>query len=230
MKLDNLLGQVKASFIDYPSKISTVIFLGGCNFRCGYCHNPDIVNHKGCNIKQEDFFEFLKKRKKYLDGVCISGGEPTLTKDLAPFVHDIKQLGYLVKLDTNGTNPEILRKLIQNQEVDYIAMDLKAPLRLYNDITQVKVNLEDIKESIRIILNSDVEYEFRTTIAKEILSIEEIKEIIKLIPNAKRYCIQNFKQVENILDNDQLFTPYNAEELDNIKKELQGQVKELIIR
>lgn len=226
----HILGQIKSSFIDYPANICTVIFLGGCNFNCGYCHNPDIVRKKGMKIDESDFFQFLEKRKKYLDGVCISGGEPTLYDSLYDFIQKIKALDYKVKLDTNGTNPEMIKELLDNQWVDYIAMDLKAPLRRYSEITRTSVNIDQIQESIIKIMASDIDYEFRTTIAKEILSKEDIKEILNLIPGAKRYCIQNFKKIDQIIDNESTFTSYKPNELDEMKKEFEGQVQELIIR
>ncbi|MCG8484765.1 MAG: anaerobic ribonucleoside-triphosphate reductase activating protein [Clostridia bacterium] len=230
MKSIHILGQIKSSFIDYPSNICTVIFLGGCNFNCGYCHNPDIVRRKGMSIKEEDFFKFLEKRKKYLDGVCISGGEPTLYESLCEFIQKIRSFGYKVKLDTNGTNPKVLKQLMDHNWIDYIAMDLKAPLRRYTEITGTNVNIDEIQESIEKIMVSDIDYEFRTTIAKEILSKEDINEIIKLIPNAKRYCIQNFRKVHEIIDNDRCFTPYKPDELNDMKEAFEGLVHELIIR
>ena len=122
-----ILGQIKSSFIDYPGKICTVLFTGGCNFRCGYCHNPDIVNRTVRTLDQNEILKFLDKRKKYLDGVCISGGEPTLQKELYEFIQEIKSLGYLVKLDTNGTRPEVISRLLEGKMLDYIAMDVKGP-------------------------------------------------------------------------------------------------------
>lgn len=230
MKSVPIFGQIKSSFIDYPENICTVIFLGGCNFKCGYCHNPDIVRAKSTRIEEEDFFKFLEKRKKFLDGVCISGGEPTLYDGLGDFIQKIKALGYKVKLDTNGTNPKLLKELMRHKWIDYVAMDLKAPLERYSEITGTNVNVDEIQESMIAIMTSDINYEFRTTIAKEILSKEDIHDIIKLIPDAKRYCIQNFKKIHEIIDNERTFTSYKPDELNEMKEAFKGQVKEIIIR
>ncbi len=226
----NILGQVKSSFIDYPSKICTVAFLGGCNFRCPYCHNPDIVNCIGEPIGEDEFLNFLIKRKKYLDGVCISGGEPTLSKGLLEFCQKIKECGYDVKLDTNGTNPLVLKKLIAAGLLDYIAMDIKGPLCKYEEMTKSKVNTGVILQSIDLIIHSNVPYEFRTTVAKELITENDLMQIINLIPNACRYCIQNFRNSEDLLGGDMHLTPYTPQELNKIKQQLSPFVKELIIR
>lgn len=221
---------VKSSFIDYPGKISAVIFTGGCNFRCGYCHNPELVYGNGQEINEQYIFDFLAKRKNYLDGVCISGGEPTLQKDLFKFIQVLKGKGYLVKLDTNGTHPEVISELINQKWIDYIAMDIKGSLDRYSEIVHEKVNIEKISESIDIIMNSAVDYEFRTTIHKEILNIRDLFEIVERIKGAERYSIQNIKKTGPVLMDEAAYTAFTRDELDHMKEELNDYVKELNIR
>ena len=187
-----LAGLQKTTFIDYPDKIACIIFTQGCNFRCGYCHNPELFENKEPVLSVPAFFEFLNKRKGKLDGVVITGGEPTLHKDIKEFIQQIKTLGFLVKLDTNGTRPDILQELLNENLLDYIAMDIKAPLTKYKDITQVDVDTNIIKKSIDLIMNSDVDYEFRTTVVKSQLSQEDFEIIGKTIKGAKRYYLQEF--------------------------------------
>lgn len=225
-----ILGQVKTSFIDYPGKICTVLFTGGCNFRCGYCHNPDLVKNEGEAIDQEEIFNYLSKRKKYLDAVCISGGEPTLKDDLVDFITEIKKNGFLVKIDSNGTNPEIFKKLLKEDLVDYIAMDVKAPLQRYKEVVGVNADPFMIKESIDILKNSDISYEFRTTVHKEIIKEEDLIAIGQTIQNAKRFCVQNFKKSGPLLKDDRIYTPFTQDELNEIKQKLASYVQEVIVR
>ena len=147
-------GVQKTSLVDFPEKVAAVVFTQGCNFRCGYCHNPDLLEFgQKTEWNEHSFFDFLKTRLGKLDGVVISGGEPTLQSDLHDFIEKIKQMGFAVKLDTNGTNPKIVEKLLKNNLLDYIAMDIKAPLFKYKEITGVNVNIDDIKQSISIIMS-----------------------------------------------------------------------------
>lgn len=225
-----IYGQTKTSFIDYPDKISTVLFTGGCNFRCGYCHNPELVLRTGTVLEEEGIFEFLRARKKYLDAVCISGGEPTLHEGLYDFIQKVKELKYLVKLDTNGSNSKVLRKLVEGQLIDYIAMDIKAPLARYQEIVNADADMDAIKESIDIIKDSGIDYEFRTTVHKEILEIKDLLQIVTEIGNVERYCIQNFKKTGSVLNDSDTFTPFTYEELEEIRQALKDDVHELIIR
>ncbi len=226
----NILGIEKSSFIDYPGNICTVIFTGGCNFKCSYCHNSSIVNNIGNNIDEEEIITYLKKRKKFVDALCISGGEPTLQKDLYEFICRVKKEGFLVKLDTNGTNPNLLKKLINEKLIDYVAMDIKAPLAKYLSITETYVSLENIKESINILTQNKVDYEFRTTICKELLSIEDIETIAKEIKGCKKYVLQNFRDGETVLGGQNKFTSYNIEELKEIEKTIKLLVNKVVIR
>jgi len=187
-------GFQKFSLIDYPGKISCIIFTQGCNFRCFYCHNPELVYPHlfETPLAEEEIVDFLKRRKKQLEAIVISGGEPTIQEDLVPFLKMVKTLGYAVKLDTNGSNPLVIRELVKRKLVDYIAMDIKAPLKKYQDLVKVKVNLSRIKESIEIIENSSVEYEFRTTYIPSFLTSKDLLEILSLIKNKSRFTVQEF--------------------------------------
>jgi pyruvate formate lyase activating enzyme len=218
----NIIGQEKASFIDYPDKISIVYFCSNCNMLCKYCHNYHLVKGEGRSIDHDEIFSFLKKRKKFVDAVCISGGEPTLHEGLYDFAKRVKDTGYLVKLDTNGTNPQMVKKLIDEKIVDYVAMDIKAPFHKYEIVTGTKVKMEAIKESIELLRNSDIDYEFRTTICKELLTKEDILEIAKYLKGSKRYSIQNFRDGETVLVGENKLHPYVMEKLEEIEKEIKG--------
>ncbi|MCK9575442.1 MAG: anaerobic ribonucleoside-triphosphate reductase activating protein [Clostridia bacterium] len=197
-------GYVKNSFVDYPQNISAVIFTVGCNMNCWYCHNKNLITMsekiKGQQKKlKTEIFDFLRNHRCFLDAVVISGGEPTLQNDLFEFIIAIKSMGYKVKLDTNGTNPDCIHKLIKNKLVDYIAMDIKAPLNKYNTITETNNNLKDIEKSIKLIMDSLIDYEFRTTFAPP-LTVDELVQIAQIITGANNYCIQKYRPC-NDLDN-----------------------------
>lgn len=189
-------GLEKSTLIDYPGKIAAIVFTYGCNFRCPYCHNPELVTEKfkdGVSISEEYFFDFLKNRVGKLDGVVITGGEPLIQKDLENFVKKIKDMGFLVKLDTNGSFPDKLQVLIDTGNIDYIAMDVKHPLEEYDLVSPSKNVSKEIKKSIDIIMNSGIDYEFRTTFVKQYHTMKAIEGIVKLIEGSKRYFIQNFR-------------------------------------
>ena len=191
----NIGGFVKNSFVDYPGKIACTIFTVGCNMRCWYCHNSHLFNKQTNLVSEEEIFEFLESHKGFLDGVVVSGGEPTLQPDLVEFIKKIKSMGYEVKLDTNGTNFDVLEHLINEKLVDYVAMDIKAPLQDYSKITLVKCNMENINNSIDLLLKNVVDYEFRTTFSPD-LSLDDIEKICKRISGAKNYSIQKYNIVE----------------------------------
>lgn len=205
-------GVQKTSLLDYPDKISAIVFTQGCNFRCGYCHNPVLLqkNSEKDIYNVDVFFEFLERRRGKLDGIVITGGEPTLQKDLKTFIKKIKEMDYLVKLDTNGTNPNVIEELINENLIDYIAMDIKAPLDKYSTITNSDVNTEKIQRSIKLILNSNIDYEFRTTILSSQLTINDFEKIAKMLKGAKKYYLQKFNAKNPIYDetlsNEQTFT------------------------
>ncbi|MDD4686408.1 MAG: anaerobic ribonucleoside-triphosphate reductase activating protein [Clostridia bacterium] len=187
-------GFLKQSFIDFPKTISAVIFTSGCNFNCWYCHNPQLINGN-CTYETTiaEIYDFLKSRKNFLEGVVISGGEPTLQPNLKEVIINIKNLGYKIKLDTNGSNPEILQDLLNENLLDYVAMDIKNSLKNYNKTTKTKKSFEkEIKQSIKIIMESDVDYEFRTTFAPEI-TLNDINAMALLIKEAKLFYLQKYE-------------------------------------
>ncbi|HRS23162.1 MAG TPA: anaerobic ribonucleoside-triphosphate reductase activating protein [Candidatus Woesebacteria bacterium] len=176
-------GCQQTTFLDYPGKLATTIFTVGCNFRCPFCHNRDLVLEAKEVISEEDFFEFLKKRKNILEGVVISGGEPTLQPGLDNFCSKIKQIGYLVKLDTNGSRPEVLEKLIKNHLIDFVAMDIKADRKNYEKASGVKVDLAQIEKSVEIIKKSGLDHQFRSTIVRGIHDKKVVARMKKKFPN-----------------------------------------------
>lgn len=185
-------GLQKTSLIDYPEKIAAIVFTIGCNFRCPYCHNPELVDETAKELSESDFFSFLKSRVGLLDAVTITGGEPTVHADLVSFIQKIKEFGFLVKLDSNGTNPDTLLYLIENKLVDYIAMDIKSPLEKYTATVARPTDIQKIKRSIELLLENKVPYEFRTTVVKALLTPADFHDIGSLIRGAKRYYLQKF--------------------------------------
>lgn len=187
-------GLQKTSLIDFPGKLSCVIFTQGCNFRCRFCHNETLVLPERFQptLSLEDILAFLKKRAGLLEGVVITGGEPTLHTDLIDIIKTIKDLGYAVKLDTNGTLPHRVAPLIEQKLVDYIAMDIKHELEHYDEITGVTVDTGAILESIQMIRSSGVDYEFRTTIVPAFHHDQTIKNIAQTLSGSKRYVLQEF--------------------------------------
>ncbi len=178
-------GFQKFSLLDYPGKISSIIFTRGCNFDCIYCHNRELIGQNGPLVPPGTIISFLEERRQKLDAVVISGGEPTLQPDLTEFMKKIKKLGFLVKLDTNGYKPDVLRKVLKAKAVDYIAMDVKASPSRYRLAANVCVSPEIIRESINIIKNSGIRHEFRTTVLKSLLSVRDLEEIKKLTGNSE---------------------------------------------
>jgi len=222
-----ILGIQKQSLIEYPDKISTVIFLGGCNLRCSFCYVPHLVLpeeiEKQKEISQKEIFSFLKERRNFLEAVAVSGGEPTLNRDLPDFIEKIKELGYLVELETNGTNSEMLKYLIDKKLVDYVAMDIKQRLddfKEYKEITGgvlTEEMFENIKESLKTLLSGKIDYQLRTTIMKEFYKKEDILEICKEIQGAKIYYLQNYQKNNTISGKN--FTPFEEKEIEEIVRE-----------
>ena len=192
-------GFLKQSFIDYPGLISAVIFTSGCNFNCWYCHNAQLINNNfKTDISLKQIYDILKERKDFLDGVVISGGEPTLQPDLKDVVLQLKQMNFKIKLDTNGTNPNILQELLNENLLDYVAMDIKTSLKKYNKIINAYKDFDnEIKKSIEILKNSKIEYEFRTTFSPDI-SIFDIQEVANLARGAKNFYLQKYT-AENVV-------------------------------
>src|SRR4030042_233161 len=219
-------GFQKTTFIDFPGRLAATIFLIGCNFRCPFCYSPELVLPEKIKfqprIPKKDFFQFLKERKGLIEGVVICGGEPTIHEDLPQFIEKIKDSGYLVKLDTNGSHPEMLKKLIDEKLIDYVAMDIKAPLTFskYDEATGIKTDLKKIKKSIEIIKKSGIDYEFRTTVVPTVHTKENIIQIARDIKPAKRYFLQNFRPEKTINPDFEEIKPCSKEFLAEIKKEI----------
>lgn len=225
-------GLQKSSLIDYPEKISAVIFTQGCNFKCPYCHNPELIKKKQETVKgnTEHILEFLKRRVDKLDAVVITGGEPTLQKGLPEFIKQIKDLGFLVKLDTNGTNPEILQNLLNEKLLDYVAMDIKAPIEKYSEVVKADVKAENILKSIEILKKSDLDYEFRTTVVKSQLLPKDFEEIGKLIKGCKKYYLQRFVPTKTLNKSFLKQKTYSDEEFLPIINTLKEYVKQVELR
>lgn len=195
-------GFQKTTLLDYPGHVAGIVFVGGCNLRCPYCHNSRLVRNENNPdaFSEEEVLSFLRKRTGLIDGLCISGGEPTLYTELPAFIRRVKQLGFLVKLDTNGTNPDMLRLLLQEQLLDYVAMDIKASKERYQQITGFAgISYERIQESLSLLLSSDMEYEFRTTVVRELHDADMIRDIATEIKGCKRYYLQNYKDSGDVL-------------------------------
>lgn len=219
-------GLQELSLIDYPGTASATLFIFGCNLKCPYCHNPELVDINATEKKEiriyteEEILSFLNERKDFLEGVCVTGGEPTLCKELPSFLKKIKRMGYKIKLDTNGTNPGMLSKLVEEKDVDYIAMDIKAPFEKYQKITKSKIDVNKIKESIGIIKRMDT-YEFRTTIVPD-LKKKDIMKIAELINGARAYYIQQFAPDICLNKNYCRKNPYDNEFLNDLIEEIRN--------
>ena len=218
-----IAGLQKLTLVDYPEKLACTVFLAGCNFRCPWCYNPELVLpekiKKGFKMTKKDFFDFLKFRTNLLDGVVICGGEPTLNKDLPVFCKRIKKMGYLIKLDSNGSNPEMIKDLINEKLIDYVAMDIKAPKQKYKEATGSKIDIKQIQKSIDILKEGKVNYEFRTTMIPKLLGKEDIIEIVRWIGPAKKYFLQSFQGERDTINSDfKDINPCLKEYLFDIKK------------
>ncbi len=195
----NIQGLQKTTLLDYPDKVACMIFTGGCNFRCPYCHNSELINVSGESmVDKDELFRFLNKRKGLLDGVVITGGEPLIHNDIDSFIADIKSLGYLVKLDTNGSFPERLKSLIDNNLVDYVAMDVKNCRESYAKTVGVDVDISKIEKSVEILKEGRVEYEFRTTLVNELHNEQDINSIGEWLCGAEKLYLQSFVDSDNV--------------------------------
>jgi len=185
-----IAGFTPFSTIDYEGFLSTVIYTQGCNWNCVFCHNYHLIPRKKGNFSLESTISFIEKRRLLIDGIVISGGEPTLHKDLPEFCREIKELKLLIKLDTNGTNPVLLKSLIQKGLIDYVAMDIKAPFEKYKRIIRVNFSPKEIEESIEIIKSSNIPHEFRTTVHSSLLNFKDLKDILQIIGKNHKYYLQ----------------------------------------
>ncbi|MFA5355565.1 MAG: anaerobic ribonucleoside-triphosphate reductase activating protein [Candidatus Paceibacterota bacterium] len=229
-----IAGLQKTTLIDYPGRIAATVFLSGCNFRCPFCYSAELVlpekikNHPV--LSEEYFFDFLKEKVGLLEAVVVCGGEPTLNPELPLFLKRIKDMGFMVKLDTNGSNPEMLKSLIKEGLVDYIAMDVKAPREKYIEMVKGQADLNKIEESIRILKEGKADYEFRTTVVPLVHTKEDILNIARWLKPAKRYFLQSFRGEKTI---DPAFTgvkPYPESFLLEIKREIASNFQECQIR
>jgi pyruvate formate lyase activating enzyme len=235
-------GLQKLSLIDFPGKIAATVFLIGCNFKCPFCQNPELVDSEKIKkqplISEKDFFKFLNERKDFLEGVCITGGEPTIHKDLVDFIKKIKQKGFLVKLDTNGSNPEVLKKLLKANLLDFIAMDIKTSLGKYEKVYPVKSRnagaakqlFNRVKKTIDLIKNSGIDYEFRITIVPGLVEKKDIGEIGHWLKGVKKFALQQF-QNKKVLDKKfEKIKPYSDEVLKDFQKILEEYIEKVELR
>lgn len=223
-------GIQKCSLIDFPGKISAILFTSGCNFHCPYCHNPELVNETATLIPEEEIFDFLERRKTILDAVTITGGEPTIHDDLVPFMQRIKGMGFQVKLDTNGTNPDIVAQVQNENLVDYIAMDVKAPLTSYAQTVARPVDIAVLRKSIDLLMHGKVPYEFRTTVIKSLLSFDDIYAIGNEIRGAKTHYLQKFVPTKTLNPAFLRKTTYSDSEFEDMRIIMNEFVHECIVR
>lgn len=218
------------SLNDYPGQIAATVFTSGCNFACPYCHNATLIEFDDKNV-DEQFFKYIRDREKLIKAVCITGGEPTLQTGLIDFCRKCKDFDLLVKLDTNGTDPVILKELISEQLIDYIAMDIKTTFDKYSDFGSSENQTPKIKESIKIIKNSDMDYEFRITVHPKLLSEKQAIEIAQEISPVKRLALQAYKYSEGVLDKNFCGQqPCSPEYLARIKTSMEGYIDNIKLR
>ncbi|HHW02638.1 MAG TPA: anaerobic ribonucleoside-triphosphate reductase activating protein [Thermoanaerobacterales bacterium] len=244
-----ICGFMPVSLADYPGLVAATAFVYGCNFRCPYCHNSGILGAGVLSRKNPDFAEgpvrfyrneeitgYLSSRKKLIDGLCITGGEPTLWKGLKAFAADVKALGLRVKLDTNGSRPDVLEEMIENRLVDYVAMDIKAPIPKYGQFIMDEGDIENVKRSVKILMDHSAsggnpDYEFRTTVHERILGMDDIELMGRWLSGAKRYVLQAYRYSPEVLDADFCGTkPCSPEFLEQSKALVSRYVAEILIR
>lgn len=229
-------GIQQCTLIDYPEKTACIVFTPGCNFRCGFCHNPEFVlpgriaKIKDTFIPESSFFRFLDTRKGLLDGVVISGGEPTMMPDLIRFMHEIKSRGFLVKLDTNGNKPAVIQEALSEGVVDYLAMDFKTSLEYYRLLVGPLVRPDRVAQSIRLIMESGIAYEFRSTLIKEIHSEPILEDMADTIRGAAQFFLQTFGNGTTLDPKFQTFHPFSNEEMERIADTFRGAVTHVAVR
>ncbi len=218
----NIRGLFKTSLVDYPGKVSSVIFTGGCNLRCGYCHNPDLALNSPIleRIEDSEVLAFLEKRKGLIDGVTVSGGEPAMDRGLIPFLTSVKALGLSVKLDTNGFFPRVISECIEKNLIDYSAVDVKTSPEKYPSLTGKDISFDDVLSTLNILKNSAVDFEIRTTCVPGFVTVEDITKIGEAVGPVKKYYLQQFVNINNLLDSGiKLLTPYTVDYLKELKSE-----------
>lgn len=224
---------MKLSLVDYPGQVAAAVFTIGCNFRCGYCHNPELVvpEQYTDELDEAEILKFLQSRVNKLDGVAISGGEPTLHKDLPEFIQKMKDMGLKIKLDSNGSNPDMLEKLFDRKLVDFVAMDVKGPLEKYKEIMSWEIDPAIMRRSVRLIIESGVKHEFRTTIVKSQLQPEDFHAVGKLVKGAERYALQHFRPNNCMVDTEKFKheSAYGEKDMERIRKIMLGYVKSCVI-
>jgi pyruvate formate lyase activating enzyme len=213
-------GFQKTSLLDYPDKISAIVWTVGCNFRCPFCYNKELVVGNPKLISEDDIFSFLEKRKGLLEGLVITGGEPLMQKDIVEFLTKVKKLGYLIKIDTNGMYPDMLEDLIDKKVVDYVSMDIKSPKKKYDSLAGKKVDFKKIEKSVDIIKKKVADYEFRTTFVPALLDKNDILEIGKWLKGSKKFYLQKFKNNVELIDPNLEDSKYYSDDeiLDALKK------------
>lgn len=222
-------GLMKTTLLDFPGKVACTVFTSGCNMRCPFCHNSDLLNGEYENVELEEVLHFLTKRQGVLDGVCVSGGEPLLQSDIEDFLKSIKELGYLVKLDTNGSFPSKLKSVVEKGLVDYVAMDIKnAPGKYLDTAGKVNLELAKIEESIRFLQSKQVPYEFRTTVVRELHTKEDMQEIAEWIQGDSKYYLQQFVDSESVLTIG--YHSYTKEEMEDLAKIVRVNVPNTTVR
>lgn len=223
-------GIQKTSLIDYPNKVCAVFFVAGCNFRCPYCYSPELVFNKTKSINEKWINNFLKERKNYLDAILLSGGEITIQHDIIDFVKRTKQYGYLVGIETNGSRPDVLKELIDNKLINFIAMDIKSDLETYEKAAGVKLDKEKIKKSVELIKNSSIDYEFRTTVVPGLFNEETAIKIGVWLKGSKRYVLQQFRNEKEMINKSfKEKKPYKIDKLKKFKKVLEPYIEDVKI-
>jgi pyruvate formate lyase activating enzyme len=222
----------RTSLIDYPGLIATVIFLRGCNFRCPYCFNPELIDPERYSepVSKDEVLHFLAQRKGKIDGVVITGGEPTLNSGLYDLVKEIRSLKLRIKIDTNGSRPDVIEQGLADGLIDFLAVDLKGPLKRYNQICGTVVDTDLIQESIQITLNSGIDYEFRTTMVPGMIAGDDLYQMSELIRGAECWVLQNYVPSKTLDPSFMDKQPYDDEEMERFKSRIRGQVKKVIVR
>lgn len=225
-------GFTPTSLTDWPGKISAVIFLPRCNFRCHYCYNPEFINDsdKLPDIEDDVIFSYLEKKRKWIDGVVMLGGEPTIHPKFMDIVRKVKSMNLGVAVHTNGTTPDIVKKLIEEKLADYFAMDIKAPFDDYKKVIDAEIDVKKVEKSAKMIMDSGVDYEFRTTVVPDLIDVKDIAKIGNDLKGAKKYFIQQFKPGNTLDPKYQRKKVYLIPELQELKAEAEKYFKEVQIR